>query len=159
MDLTLSRRTFIAATTAFAVARPVSAATTHEVQMLNQDPDNPRLRMVFSPRILKVMPGDTVKFLNADRGHNSELIRGMGPAGGEEWKGRINEEVEVTLTTPGVYGYQCAPHATVGMVGIIVVGDGAPANLADAQGVRQRGRARQAFEEIWAEAGEMGLLG
>jgi hypothetical protein len=46
------------------------------------------------------------------------------------------------------------------MVGLIVVqGDGMMDNLAAAQDVRQRGRASAAFDEIWAEAAEMGLTG
>ncbi len=32
-------------------------------------------------------------------------------------------------------------------------------NLAAAQDVRQRGRAGEAFDEIWAEAAGMGLMG
>ena len=30
--------------------------------MYNKDPDNKKKRMVFIPRILKIEPGDTVKF-------------------------------------------------------------------------------------------------
>ena len=78
------------------------------------------------------------------------------------WNGQINQEVTVTFEAPGVYGYQCTPHASVGMFGLVVcqAEDGsAPANLEAAQSVRQRGRASQVWDAIWAEAGEMGLLG
>lgn len=53
----------------------------------------------------------------------------------------------VTLTEPGVYGYQCKPRYPRGMVGAVVVEDAA-ANLDAAKAVKQRGRARQAFERI-----------
>lgn len=126
--------------------------------MLNADPDNPRVRQVFVPRILVVQPGDTVKFTAVDRGHNSATVEGMIPEAAEGWDGRINEEVEVVLDQPGIYGYQCTPHASVGMVGIVVVeGEGMLDNLEAAQEVRQRGRARAVWEEIWAELEEMDL--
>jgi pseudoazurin len=143
-----------------AAPRLVRAATNHEVQMLNVHPDNPRLRMVFAPRLLVVQPGDTVTFLATDRGHNSATLDGMIPEGAEGWNGAINEEVSVTLDVPGFYGYQCTPHLAMGMVGLVVVeGDGMMDNYEAARAVRQRGRAVEAFEEIWAEAAELGLTG
>ena len=135
------------------------AQTVHDVEMLNVDPDNPRARNVFLPRILVAQPGDSIRFVATDRGHNSASTDGMLPEGAERWNGRINEEIEITVPVPGFYGYQCTPHLALGMVGLIVVeGDGMMDNLEAAQEVRQRGRAQQAWDEIWAEAGEMGLL-
>ena len=55
--------------------------------------------------MLEVNVGDTVKFVPADKGHNSELIKDMLPKGADKWKGKINKEVEVTFDTPGFYGY------------------------------------------------------
>jgi pseudoazurin len=134
------------------------AQTTHEVQMLNVDPDNRQNRNVFLPRVLVVQPGDSITFLATDRGHNSVSTDGMLPDGAEGWDGKINEEITVTLETPGVYGYHCTPHWALGMVGVILVeGEGMMDNLEAAQAVRQRGRARQAYDEIWAEVAELGL--
>ncbi|MEM0936029.1 MAG: pseudoazurin [Pseudomonadota bacterium] len=134
------------------------AATAHDVEMLNVHPDNPRLRQVFLPRILVVAPGDTVNFLAVDRGHNSASIDGMLADDGTAWDGRINEEVSVTLETPGFYGYQCTPHASTGMVGLLIVsGEGMMDNLEAAQGVRQRGRAKAVWDEIWEEVAGMDL--
>lgn len=156
MTTTLSRRTFVAASASLMLARPGLAQTAHEVQMLNKHPDNARLRQVFFPRVLVVQPGDSVQFLAVDRGHNSAVIKGMIPDGAEGWNGRINDDVEVVLDVPGFYGYQCTPHASVGMVGLVVVeGEGMSANLEAAQGVRQRGRAQAAWEEIWEEVAAM----
>ena len=133
--------------------------STHEILMLNKDPNDPSKKMVFSPRILQVNPGDTVKFLVTDKGHNSESIKGMVPNGAEKWKGKMNKEVEVTLTTPGFYGYQCKPHAAMGMIGLIVVeGDGKLDNLEDAKSVKHRGKAKKAWQELWAEAEAAGLM-
>ena len=37
--------------------------------------------MVFEPSLLKITPGDTVKFLATDKTHNAESIAGMIPEG------------------------------------------------------------------------------
>lgn len=163
MPRSLHRRSLLAiaggaASLALAAPRLVLAATTHDIEMLNQHPDEPRQRMVFHPRIQVVQPGDTVRFVPVDRTHNSETTEGMLPEGAEGWKGKINEEVTATLEVPGFYGYQCTPHLTLGMVGLVVVeGDGMTDNLAAAQDVRHRGKAAALWEEIWAEVSEMGL--
>jgi pseudoazurin len=154
MTLKITRRTVIATGAAAILANPAIAqdATVHEVQMLNVDPDDRRARQVFLPRIVVAKPGDTIRFVATDRGHNSESIPEMMPEGTDVWAGDINDGVEITLDTPGFYGYKCTPHASVGMVGLIVVqGDGMMDNLEDAKGVRQRGKARQVWDEIWEE--------
>lgn len=151
----IDRRTFIALTAAAgaaAAAGPVAAQEAVVVEMLNAHPDNPRQTMVFHPRLVVVEPGTTVRFVPTDRSHNTETLDGMVPEGAEGWAGRTNEEVEVTLDQPGVYGYICKPHYAMGMVGAVVVrGDGALDNLDAAKEVRQRGRARDAFAEIFEE--------
>ncbi|WP_306117813.1 MULTISPECIES: pseudoazurin [unclassified Roseitalea] len=127
--------------------------------MLTRDPENPRRRNVFEPPLLVVEPGDTVRFVPVDPSHNSQSIEEMVPEGGESWRGAINEEIEVTLSTPGIYGYQCLPHYALGMVGLIFVrGEGMLDNLEQARSARHRGRAAERFEELWAAAEEEGLL-
>ena len=156
MTVTLSRRLFVAAGASLFMARPGVAMTTHEIQMLNKHPENPRIRQAFFPRIQVVQPGDTVSFLATDRGHNAAAVDGMVPADVEAFEGKINEEISVVFEKPGFYGYMCTPHASVGMVGLIIVeGEGMMDNLEEAQGVRQRGKAKAAWEEIWEEVEAM----
>ena len=158
---TLNRRTFVVSMTALATlpAGLSHAATAHQVAMLNKHPEDKKQRMVYLPRILTVQPGDTIKFLPTDKGHNAESMKDMIPEGAEAWKSKINEEIEITISQPGFYGYKCTPHYTTGMVGLIICeGEGKMANLEAAKAVKQRGRAKKIFEEIWAEAEEMGLL-
>ncbi|MDX8354756.1 pseudoazurin [Cognatiyoonia sp. IB215182] len=160
MPFHFTRRAAIATSAAALLVRPVLAQepVMHEVQMLNVDPDDPRARQVYIPRILVAQPGDTVKFVSVDRGHNSESVPEMMPDGAENWEGAINDDIEVTVSVPGFYGYKCTPHASVGMVGLIIVqGDGMMDNREAAQGVRQRGRARQVWDEIWEEVDGMDL--
>lgn len=155
----LTRRHLIISTAALAtIPHSIAFAAEHSVEMLNKDPDNKKLRMVFKPRILTVQAGDTVTFVASDKGHNSATIDGMVPDGAEGWDGKINQEVTATLDKPGFYGYKCTPHETVGMVGLVIVeGDGKLDNLEAAMKVRHRGRAKKAWKEIWAEAEKAGL--
>jgi pseudoazurin len=98
-------------------------AETHEVRMLNAGAD--KERMVFEPAFLKVAAGDTVRFVASDKGHNAESLPGMIPEGAEAFKGKINEEIEVTLGVEGLYAVLCKPHYAMGMVMTIAVGDAA----------------------------------
>lgn len=96
------------------------AAETFEVKMLNKDEGG---TMIFEPASLRIAAGDTVKFIPADKGHNAESVNGMIPEGATAFAGKINEEIDVTLTEPGLYGVKCKPHWGMGMVMVIAVGD------------------------------------
>ena len=96
-------------------------AETHEVKMLNTGSDGDL--MVFEPSLVQAAPGDTIKFIATDKGHNAVANDDMIPEGAEPFRGGINEEIEVTLSTEGVYGVQCQPHYAMGMVMSIAVGD------------------------------------
>ncbi|GAJ96992.1 pseudoazurin [Agrobacterium rhizogenes] len=100
-------------------------AETHEVRMLNRGETG---AMVFEPAFLQIAPGDSVRFVAAEPGHNAESIKDLIPEGAKPFKGRVNEEIEVTFEIEGAYAYKCAPHYSMGMVGLIVVGRN-PANL------------------------------
>ncbi|MEL7115170.1 MAG: pseudoazurin [Pseudomonadota bacterium] len=165
MATPFTRRQLMATAAGAAIVAPFAPAfamedgATHEVQMLNKHPEDRKQAQVFFPRVISVNAGDKVLFKSVDRGHNSASIDGMLPEGAEEWDSRINDDIEVTFDTPGFYGYQCTPHASTGMVGLIVVeGEGKLDNLEEAQSKRHRGRARKIWEDVWAEAEEMGLL-
>ena len=96
-------------------------AAEHEIKMLSSK--NGQM-MVFEPPVLKIQAGDTVKWINANPGHNTVSIDEMTPAGGSSWNGKMNEEVVVKFDVEGTYGYKCTPHYILGMVGLVVVGDG-----------------------------------
>lgn len=121
---------------ALALAAGAAAAETHEVQMLNRGEAG---MMVFEPAFVKAAPGDTIRFLPTDKGHNVESIDGMLPEGVESFRTRFNEVVELEVTQAGVYGVKCTPHYGMGMVALIQVGD--PANLDAAAAVDHRGKA------------------
>lgn len=102
-----------------------NAATTHEVKMLNKGADG--APMVFEPNFIKAVLGDSIKFIPTDKGHFAEAMKGAIPDGAEGFKSKLNEVLEVTLTTEGVYMVKCTPHYPMGMVMAIQVG--APTNL------------------------------
>ena len=143
---------FAAAIAATALMAGTAFAEVHEVKMLNKDEDGNR--NVFEPPVIMIQPGDTVKFVPTDKGHNSQIIDDMLPDGGTEWKGKLNKEIEVTFETDGVFGYKCQPHYATGMVGLVLVGD-ASANLEEAKAVKHRGKAKDRMEEYFAQAEEM----
>ena len=92
----------------------------HTIKMLNQGATGV---MVFEPAFLKVNVGDTVTFESTDPAHNSASIPGMIPSGATPWNGQLSRNISITFEVPGVYGYQCTPHAMMAMVGVIQVGN------------------------------------
>jgi pseudoazurin len=121
-----------------------AAAAEVEVKMLNKGAEG---AMVFEPALVRIEPGDTVKFIATDKGHNAESIKGMFPADATPFVGKNNESIAVTFDKPGAYGVKCLPHYGMGMVALIVVGT--PGNLAEAKAVAQPGKAKQAFASLF----------
>jgi pseudoazurin len=129
-------------------ALPATAAE-HEVRMLNKGAEGV---MVFEPSFLQIAPGDTVHFVATDKGHNVLSVEGMGPDGAPAFQGKMNEDVTVTFDQAGVYGFECKPHYGMGMVGLIVVGD--PVNLAQAEAVPHKGKAKHRFQALFGKVGQ-----
>ncbi|MGA0818675.1 MAG: lamin tail domain-containing protein [Schleiferiaceae bacterium] len=93
-----------------------AAATNHQIQVGSN---------FFSPAYVSVSPGDTVTWTQVSGSHNvngSLTTFPSNPAGfssgavaGGTWT------YSFVFTTPGVYSYQCDPHAAMGMVGKVNV--------------------------------------
>ena len=115
-----------------------------EVKMLNKGAEG---AMVFEPALVKVAPGDTVKFVSTDKGHNAETIKGMLPAEATPFLGKNGEDVVVTFDKPGIYGVKCLPHYGMGMVAMVVVGT--PDNVDAAKAVPQPGKAKQVMAGLF----------
>ncbi|MEZ5445735.1 MAG: plastocyanin/azurin family copper-binding protein [Gammaproteobacteria bacterium] len=102
------------------------AASAAEIAVIagprNFDPIDPDLNI----SLVKAQPGDTISWKNMST-HNTKSIEV--PEGAQHWEGKLNEDFHVTLDKPGAYVYECVPHASMGMVGVVLVGDGKPANL------------------------------
>lgn len=94
-------------------------AAHYEVQMVNR---NALGAMSYEPSYLHIQPGDTVKFIRTAPGHNAAAIVSMWPADAKQYRGNINEEIEMTFDKAGIYGIECTPHMAMGMVMVIQVG-------------------------------------
>ena len=122
-----------------------ASATEIPVKTLNSGPGG---MMVFDPAFVKIQPGDTVRFIPADKGHNAESIKGMAPEGAATFKTVVGKEETVTFDTPGLYGFKCAPHYIMGMVGLIQGGD-KPDNVEAAKAIQHGKLAAKRFEPLF----------
>lgn len=141
-------KSIVGAAAFLALALPAAAAD-FEVHMLNKGAEG---AMVFEPPFVKVAPGDTVTFIPTDKGHNVETIKDMIPDGAEAFKSKMNETYKVTFDKAGAYGVKCTPHAGMGMVGLVIVGD-APANLDAVKTAKLPKKARERMDAAIAAAG------
>lgn len=148
----LIKRFALAALTVLALGIPAFAETI-EVQMYTKNPDNKKERNVFVPNFVRAKPGDVIKFVSADKGHNTASGKGMIPEGVEKWKSKISKDFELKVEKPGIYGYVCTPHEALGMVGMIVVeGEGMLANLDAVKEAKKKGKAKKVFAELIEKA-------
>ncbi len=102
------------------ICAPV-AAEDITIEMLNKRDDG--AKRVYSNEVATIEVGDTITWVPTSKGHNVEFI-----AGPDGWdaprKSKLNKEVSITFDMPGIYVYQCSPHKSMGMIGIVAVGDG-----------------------------------
>jgi pseudoazurin len=138
------RKVMTLAVFAALMSASMAAAAEVEVKMLNKGVEG---MMVFEPALVKIEPGDTVKFVATDKSHNAESIKGMLPEGAASFVGKMNEDVSVTFDKAGAYGVKCMPHYAMGMVALVVVGK--PDNLDAARALPQIGKAKQVFATLF----------
>ena len=111
------------------------------VSMLNKRDDG--AKMVYSEDITRIDVGDTVTWTPESKGHNVEFI--AGPEGWEAPKrSKLSKEYSYTFDVPGVYLYQCTPHKSMGMIAIVVVGDGDN----DVSSTKVRGKSKKKLKEL-----------
>ena len=120
-------------------------AASYEVKMVNKGSDGKVWQ--FEPAFLKIAPGDTVTFVPTNKGHNSEALQEVTPEGVTPWKGKINEAISVTYDKAGVYAYKCLPHAALGMVGVVQVGEDT-SNLNQLQNAKVVGKGKARLSEL-----------
>lgn len=118
------------------------------IEMLNKRDDG--AKMVYSADIARVESGTTITWIPKQKGHNVEFI-----AGPDGWKApkksKINEEVSITFDVPGVYLYQCTPHATMGMIALVVVEEGGEVPMNDISKAKVRGKSKRKLKELLSQ--------
>jgi pseudoazurin len=106
-------------------------------------------RMVYSVDVAEIDAGDTITWLPASKGHNVHFI-----AGPDGWdlpkKSKNNKEVAITFDTPGIYLYQCTPHASMGMIALVIV-DGDTSNLDAIAKAKVRGKSKKKLKKLLGE--------
>ena len=106
-------------------------------------------KMVYSVDVAEIDVGDTITWLPASKGHNVHFI--AGPDGWElPKKSKNNKEVAITFDTPGVYLYQCTPHASMGTIALVVVG-GDTSNLDAIAKAKVRGKSKKKLKKLLGE--------
>ena len=117
------------------------------VDMLNKRDDG--AKMVYSEDIARIDVGDTITWVPTSKGHNVHFI-----AGPEGWdlpkKSKNNKEVSITFDTPGMYLYQCTPHASMGMIAIVIV-DGDTSNKDAIAKSKLRGKSKKLLKKLLAD--------
>ncbi|NQZ51777.1 MAG: pseudoazurin [Moritella sp.] len=92
-------------------------AAEHTVKLLTSSANG---MMVMEPGYLKIASGDSVKFVPSDASHNASAY--SVPTGAAKFNTPMGKTETVNFTNEGVYIYNCTPHLTLGMVGVIQVG-------------------------------------
>jgi pseudoazurin len=97
-----------------------AVAGTISIDMLNKRADGEK--MVYSQDVVNVKTGDTVTWLPKSKGHNVQFI--SVPDGIKKLKkSKLNKQFSFTFERAGIYLYQCTPHKSMGMIGVVVVDD------------------------------------
>ena len=95
-----------------------AVAGTVSIDMLNKRADGEK--MVYSQDIVNVKVGDTVTWIPKSKGHNVQFI--SVPDGIKKLKkSKLNKQFSFTFERAGIYLYQCTPHKSMGMIGVVVV--------------------------------------
>lgn len=142
----------IATTAALALLAATASAETIEVKMVGDAANGP---VAFEPAFVQAAPGDTIRFVETGFGHNVETIPGMLPDGVVPVKSAYGEDYELTVDHVGLYGIKGTMRYTVGMVGLIQVGDAV--NYDQVAGVPQKGRARGAMSDLLKQVNRAGF--
>lgn len=121
-------------------------AAEFEVKMLNKGEKG---MMVFEPDLVRAAPGDTIKFIPTDKGHNAQTIDGMIPDGAQPFQSDMGKELTVTLDKEGIYGVRCKPHFGLGMVMMIEVGK--PVNEDQAKALKLPKKAKDKMDQLFTE--------
>ena len=76
----------------------------------------------YSPEVARIDIGDRIEWLPENEGHNVEFFAGPNMHSLPK-KSEIDEVHSSIFKIPGVYLYGCTPHANMGMLGLVIVGN------------------------------------
>ena len=76
----------------------------------------------YSIEVARIGVGDTIKWIPKNQGHNVEFLAGPKMSSLPK-NSKIDQTYSVIFNDPGVYLYGCSPHANMGMLGLVIVGN------------------------------------
>ena len=112
------------------------------IEMLNK---RGKEKMLYSQDVARVEVGQTITWTPDSKGHNVQFV--SVPEGVEKVKSKLSKEFSYTFEQEGVYLYVCTPHASMGMIGVVVVGD-SDVNLDEVLDYKFRGKSKKKFKKI-----------
>ena len=107
---------FLTAVFGFVFLANLAYADDLTLDMLNKRDDG--AKMVYSQDVARVNVGDTITWVPIV--NNVEMV--VGPDGVEHQKSKMNKEFPMTSKHRHYY-YWCTPHKSMGMIGLVIVGD------------------------------------
>ena len=112
------------------------------IEMLNKRGKD---KMLYGQDVARVEVGQTVTWTPKSKGHNVQFV--SVPEGVEKVKSKLSKEFSYTFEQEGVYLYVCTPHASMGMIGMVIVGE-SDVNLDEALDYKFRGKSKKKFKKI-----------
>ena len=112
------------------------------IEMLNK---RDKEKMLYSQDVARVEVGQTITWTPESKGHNVQFV--SVPEGVEKVKSKLSKEFSYTFEQEGVYLYVCTPHASMGMIGMVIVGE-SDVNLDEALDYKFRGKSKKKFKKI-----------
>ena len=112
------------------------------IEMLNK---RDKEKMLYGQDVARVDVGQTITWTPNSKGHNVQFV--SVPEGVEKVKSKLSKEFSYTFEQEGVYLYVCTPHASMGMIGMVIVGE-SDVNLDEALDYKFRGKSKKKFKKI-----------
>ena len=112
------------------------------IEMLNKRGKD---KMLYGQDVARIDVGQTITWTPDSKGHNVQFV--SVPEGVEKVKSKLSKEFSYTFEQEGVYLYVCTPHASMGMIGVVVVGE-SDVNLDEVLDYKFRGKSKKKFKKI-----------
>ena len=112
------------------------------IEMLNKRGKD---KMLYGQDVARVEVGQTITWTPESKGHNVQFV--SVPEGVEKVKSKLSKEFSYTFEQEGVYLYVCTPHASMGMIGMVIVGE-SDVNLDEVLDYKFRGKSKKKFKKI-----------
>ena len=119
------------------------------IEMLNKRGKD---KMLYGQDVARIDIGQTITWTPDSKGHNVQFV--SVPEGVEKVKSKLSKEFSYTFEQEGVYLYVCTPHASMGMIGMVIVGE-SDVNLDEVLDYKFRGKSKKKFKKIVKSLGDV----